>query len=392
MAQINETGMYPLSNSPRLCYTAPMKNEVFIAACDDYGAGLPQAVDRLLDMTGWLDGAGLAGKRVLLKPNLLTDRTPEQAVTTHPALVRHVIRRLKAAGAQVSVGDSPASAANLQRVWERSGIGAVCAEEDVPLIAFEQAGAETFERDGFSFSVARPVLDADLLINLPKVKSHSLTMLTAAVKNIYGTVPGYAKTTLHRQYPKPETFGKLVRTLWQVMPPTWNLADAVTGMEGQGPANGRPVKLGFLAASENAFALDHALCGILHIDPRRVPYLSAEADPPPEVRGDRVTVASFEIPSGAHLLRLLPDWLVRRAGSILWVRPAFSKAACVRCGLCVKACPAHALALPEGATIPSLENQRCISCSCCHEVCPRDAIRMTQSLVLRAFKVFKGID
>ena len=369
-----------------------MKNDVFIAACDGYGESLPQAVDRLLDMTGWLDDSGISGQRVLVKPNLLTDRTPDQAVTTHPALVRHVIRRLKSAGARVSVGDSPASAANIQSVWERSGIGAVCAEENVPLIAFEQAGAQTFERDGFSFSVARPVLDADRIINLPKVKSHSLTMLTAAVKNIYGTVPGYTKTILHRQYPKPEVFGRLVKTLWQVMPPTWNLADAVVGMEGQGPANGRPVKLGFLAASENAFALDLALCDILHIDPRRVPYLTDTADTHPVITGDRVTVASFDIPSGAHLLRLLPDWLVRRAGRILWVRPAFSATACVRCGLCVKACPVHALALPSGSPAPRLDPRRCISCSCCHEVCPRDAIRMTQSRVLRAMKVFKGVD
>ncbi|MDR2849168.1 MAG: DUF362 domain-containing protein [Verrucomicrobiota bacterium] len=372
-----------------------MKNEVYVAACADYGPALPPALDRLLDMAGWPDGARLAGRRVLVKPNLLTDRAPEQAVTTHPEVVRQVVRRLKAAGARVTVGDSPASAANIQSVWARSGIGAVCAEEGVPLIALEQAGAQTFERDGFTFSVARPVLEADLLVNLPKVKSHSLTLLTAAVKNIYGAVPGYAKTTLHRLYPKPEVFGRLVKTLWQVMPPSWSIADAVTGMEGQGPANGRPVHLGFLAASEDPFALDRALCGILHIAPRRVPYLAAQAEAdqtPPAVSGDRVAVASFDIPSGAHLLRLLPDWLVRNAARIIWVRPAFSAAACVRCGLCVKACPMQALALPDAAPAPVLDGPRCISCSCCHEVCPRDAIRMTQSRVLRAMKVFKGLD
>jgi uncharacterized protein (DUF362 family)/Pyruvate/2-oxoacid:ferredoxin oxidoreductase delta subunit len=370
-----------------------MKNEVFVAACEDYGEALPRAVDRLLEMTGWLEGAGLSGLRVLVKPNLLTDRAPDQAVTTHPALVRQVVRRLKQAGARVAVGDSPASTANLGRVWERSGIGAVCAEEGVPLLSLEQAGARTFERDGFSFSVARPVLEADRVVNLPKVKSHSLTVLTAAVKNIYGAVPGYAKTALHRQYPKPETFGRLIKTLWQVIPPVWNLADAVVGMEGQGPANGRPVRLGFLAAAEDPFALDRALCAILRIDSRRVPYLADDENAaPPAVTGDRVTVEAFDIPSGAHLLRLLPDWLVRRAGRIVWVRPAFSAAACVRCGLCVKACPVQALALPDGAPAPILDSRRCISCSCCHEICPRDAIRMTQSRVLRALKVFKGID
>lgn len=357
----------------------------------DYESALEQALDRILNMTGWLAESALAGRRVLVKPNLLTDRAPDQAVTTHPALVRQVIRRLKACGARVTVGDSPASAANLARVWERSGIGAVCAEEGVPLIALEQSGAETFTRDGFTFPIARPVLESDLIVNLPKVKSHSLTLLTAAVKNIYGTIPGYAKTTLHRQYPKPETFGQLVRTLWSVMPPCWTLADAVIGMEGQGPANGRPIPLGFLAASADPFALDHALCGILRIDPRRVPYLDAQTVNPPPI-GDTITVPSFDVPTGGHLLRLLPEWLVQRAGRIVWVRPAFSIAACVRCGLCVKACPVQALTLSDGASIPILDAQRCISCSCCHEICPKNAIRMTQSPILRWLQVFKGLD
>lgn len=373
-----------------------MANDVFFARCGDYGPALAEAADRVFDHAGWGDRRPVAGKRVLLKPNLLTERKPEQAVTTHPEVVRHVIRRFKAAGAQVSVGDSPASTANLRNVWQASGLEAVCAEERVPLISFEQAGVRSFERDGFAFSVAAPVLAADLVVNLPKVKSHSLTMLTAAVKNIYGAVPGYAKTTLHRLYPKPEIFGRLVRTLWQVMPPSWTLADAVVGMEGQGPANGRPVKLGFLAASDNPFALDRALCDVLHIDVKRVPYLAcpaaesgAESD---SLSGDAVSVGSFEIPSGAHLLKLVPDWLVRRAGAVVWVRPAFSADACVGCGKCANACPAHAITMSGDPKRPSLEKSRCISCSCCHEVCPADAIRMTQSALLRMTKVFKGID
>lgn len=372
-----------------------MKNKVFFVRCDDYGPTFAEAADRLLGLTGWLDAAALTGKRVLLKPNLLTDRTPEQAVTTHPELVRHVIRRFKAAGAQVTVGDSPASTANLRQVWHATGMAAVCAEENVPLISFEQAGIKAFELDGFAFSVARPVLEADLIINLPKVKSHSLTMLTAAVKNIYGAIPGYSKTTLHRLHPKPDTFGRLIRTLWQVIPPTWTIADGVVGMEGQGPANGRPVRLGFLAAAEDPFVLDRALCQVLHIDVRRVPYLAAQSasdQTVPAVSGDPVTVPSFEVPSGAHLLKLLPDWLVKCASGIVWVRPAFSAAACIDCGTCEKACPVQAIAMNRATHLPVLDRKRCISCSCCHEVCPKDAVRMTQSRILRMMKVFKGID
>ncbi len=373
-----------------------MKNEVFFVRCGDYGPALAEALERLFGLAGWLDDtAALTGKRVLLKPNLLTDRTPDQAVTTHPELVRHVIRRFKAAGALVTVGDSPANTANLREVWRATGMAAVCAEEDVPLVSFEQAGVRAFERDGFAFSVARPVLEADLIVNLPKVKSHSLTLLTAAVKNIYGAIPGYSKTTLHRLHPKPATFGRLIRALWQVMPPTWSIADGVVGMEGQGPANGRPVRLGFLAAAEDPFALDRALCGVLHIDARRVPYLAAQPAPeqtPPAVSGDRVAVDAFETPAGGHLLGLLPEWLVQRAGGLIWVRPAFTESACVGCGLCEQACPVHAIVLRPDTRRPALARGRCISCSCCHEVCPAGAIRMSQSRILRLMKVFKGMD
>lgn len=373
-----------------------MSREVAFARCDDYGTSLPEALDRLWSLTGWREAADLRERKVLLKPNLLTDRLPEQAVTTHPEVVRHVIRRFKAAGARVSVGDSPASAANLRQVWQASGIEAVCAEESVPLLALEQAGVRPFEIGGFAFAVALPVLEADLVVNLPKVKSHSLTMLTAAVKNIFGVIPGYSKTTLHRLHPKPAEFGRLIRAIWEVIPQTWTIADAVVGMEGQGPANGRPIKLGFLAASADPFALDRALCDVLHIDARRVPYLAARAEAdarePYTLVGDAVSVGSFEVPSGAHLLSLLPAWLVRGASRLVWVRPAFSADACVRCGLCERACPVQALTLPAGAPKPVLDTRLCISCSCCHEVCPHAAVRMTQSRLLSAMKVFKGID
>ena len=171
---------------------------VWFARCADYGAPVASALGRLLAESGLLAADAVRGKRVLVKPNLLTDRTPDEAVTTHPDVLRPVLRHLKAAGADVSVGDSPASTANLRSVLSKSGLGAVCEEEGVPFVPFEGEGVQNFTEDGFSFSLAKPVVEADLIVNLPKVKSHALTKLTAAVKNLYGAVPGYSKATLHR--------------------------------------------------------------------------------------------------------------------------------------------------------------------------------------------------
>ena len=366
---------------------------VFVTRCANYQEQFPETFRKLMDATGWMTSTLLRGKRVLIKPNLLTDRTPEQAVTTHPAVLRHTIRFLKEAGAAyICVGDSPASTANLQAVLELSGIGAVCREEEVEVIRFEQTPPVQLERNGFSFALSQSVLDAELIVNLPKVKSHSLTLLTAAVKNLYGAVPGYTKTHLHRCYPKPNLFGKLLQAIWEVLPPVLSIADGVVGMEGQGPANGKPVQLGFLAASADAYALDNWLCETLHINRSRVPYLRDLGEGhTPIVKGDQIQVKSFEIPSGAHLLNLLPQWFVHLAGRILWVNPAFDPSRCVACGQCVKACPMKALTIPAGQKIPHLDRHACIGCACCHEICPRGAIYMTQSAILRMMKVFKGL-
>ena len=372
----------------------PSGRTVNIVRCADYADALAPAFARLLAESALLEPSAVAGRRVLVKPNLLTDRTPDEAVTTHPAFLRLVIRHLKAAGAHVTVGDSPACAANIRAVLERTGVGAVCAEEGVPFVSFEQEGVRARAVDGFEFTLAGPVADAELIVSLPKVKSHSLTKLTAAVKNLYGAVPGYDKTTLHRRHPKPDDFGRLIQALWRVLPPTVSLVDGVIGMEGQGPANGRPVALGFLAASADPFALDIALCGILHLKPSSIPYLKGLVDlHAPELVGDTVEVASFEVPVGSYLLSLVPSGLMRVAARVLWVRPQIDAARCVSCGRCLKACPVNALVWPaaQGRGLPVLRRRACVGCACCHEVCPKGAIRMAQSPMLRLAHALQGI-
>ena len=367
-------------------------NKVLFIKCDDYSEALETAVERSFNEAEWLTPEILKGKKVLIKPNMLTDRTPEQAVTTHPEFLRQVIRNLKKCEAHLTVGDSPASAANIKAVWEKTGLEAVCKEESVELISFERAGTEILQRDGYEIAIAKPALEADIILNLPKVKSHSLTVLTAAVKNLYGVIPGYTKTELHRNHPKVSDFGVLVKTIHDCLPPVWTIADGVVGMEGQGPANGTPVALGFIAASQNPFALDIAICKTLGIIPEQVPYL-ATADGiqvnVPDIEGDEIKVDKFDVPAGAHIVNRLPAWLIKMAMGLIWVRPAFSNETCIQCGLCLKACPVEALQLTKERKAPLLDKRTCITCSCCHEVCPANAIHMKQSPLLRMLGVFK---
>lgn len=363
--------------------------------CPEYDASLPQALDDLLaDLGGW-ERLVPPGTTVLVKPNLLTDRTPELAVTTHPALVRAVVLRLQRCGARILVGDSPASAVQLARVWERTGIQAVCQELGVPLVSFEQRGSRRVVSGGQAFNVAVDALDVQLIVNLPKVKTHGLTTLTAAVKNLYGVLPGYQKTQRHKEHSHPVDFGRYVRALLDTLPAMLSIADGVVGMEGEGPSNGTPVRLGFLAASMNPVSLDLALCRALRIPPRRVPYL---VDDLAAGRGSNFTwvgtplaelaLPPFKLPPPSPT-RFLPRFLVKLVSPYIWVRPSFN-ANCIRCSRCVNACPVKALQLGDSPT-PVLDGALCIGCCCCHEVCPAKAIRMRQSPLLRLVGAFKGM-
>jgi uncharacterized protein (DUF362 family)/NAD-dependent dihydropyrimidine dehydrogenase PreA subunit len=371
------------------------KTVVAFERCPDYNpATVEAAVRAVLDPLGGMAAFVQAGQTVLLKPNLLTDTPPEAAITTHPEVVRAVIRLVREAGAECRVGDSPASVIKLERVWEHTGMRALCEEEDVELVTLEAGGARTFSEKRQVFDVATRVLEADVVISLPKVKTHVLTSLTCGVKNMYGCVPGMRKVGLHKQYFNSVDFGRVVAAIYSTVRPALTIADGVVGMTGNGPSSGEVTPMGFVAASADGVALDRCLCDVLGINPRSVPYLPAlrrrgvgEQDP------DRIALRGVDpstLLAGPVSLpntlrsRLVPTWLGRLLAPLLWCRPTFSDA-CIFCGLCVRTCPAEALAQRKSEK-PVLTPSKCIECCCCHEVCPANAIDMQLSPMFERFK------
>lgn len=373
-----------------------MRAKVALSACPDYRpATVQSAVAKLLADLGGLASWVRPGQTVLLKPNLLSARTPEQAVTTHPEVVRALIRSVKAVSACPMVADSGMSVIQIERVWEKTGFKAMCGEESVPLVNLEKAGSVQFNRAGVVYSVAKPVLDAALVINVPKLKTHMLAALTNAVKNIYGTLPGFQKTMLHKQYPTPVQFCAFLAALYARVKPGLTISDAVVAMEGNGPSAGDLAPLGFLAGSTDGVALDAAMCHILKIALNKVSYLGllqragvGAADwSQIEMVGNvplPLQRPPFRVPVTANLLNRIPIWLVRLLASYVWIRPSFT-ARCTECGLCLKTCPVTALRMAEGSR-PVLNPAACIGCCCCHEVCPERAVDMTQSFLLKLRK------
>ncbi len=367
-----------------------MPTRVILTRCPDY-AGVAAALPRLLDALGGMGAFVKPGQSVLIKPNMLTDALPDEAVTTHPEVVRAVIRLVQAAGANPWVADSPANVADLPKVWERTGIQAVCREEQVPLVNLEKGGSERFVVEGVEFTIANSVLEADAIITVPKVKTHLLTGLTGAVKNLYGVVPGLQKTSLHKRYPRTDDFSRMLVMVFRRVKPVLAIADGVVGMEGNGPSAGVPVPMGFLAASADGVALDTVLCRTLGLDVRTVLHLQeahraglGEVDPARiVVEGDGQAALAprpYRLPDTVPT-HLIPRWAVRLVKPLIWHRPDFT-ARCVFCGQCVKACPVGALRIERGQR-PVLTPSVCIACCCCHEICPARAIEMRASPLVR---------
>jgi len=336
-------------------------------------------------------------KVVLVKPNMLGAFAPERAVTTHPVVLECVIKILQEMGCEVVVGDSPGGTVKAQTVWDVCGYTEVCQRFGVPLLDFGKHGIINIHSGELKLYFDKNVWDCDGMINIAKMKTHSMAVYTGAVKNLYGTIPGLYKAELHKLYPSPNEFAKVLSTIYHLLKPKiiLNIIDGIVGMDGQGPSAGRPYPFGVLIASENGVAADIVASDIMGFRQEEILYLRqcfehedftlSDMDiqtTQPDKQYQNLNIKTVLLRN--RFLNRLPRFVKTIATSLFAYKPGF-RPDCALCGVCVNSCPTKALSISNQKV--HLENHKCIKCLCCHEVCPSSAVYLKKNIVARM--VFK---
>lgn len=363
--------------------------------------GAEAALRALLAPIGGLDLVK-AGMKVVIKANLVSAMKPDAAATTHPVLLSALCRMLKERGAEVIIGDSPGglyNAAFVGHVYKVSGMTEVT---DATLNK-DFSEKEAVFPDGKvlrSFTYTGYLDNADLIINFCKLKSHGMMGMSCAAKNMFGTVPGVIKPEYHYRFPRYEDFADMLLDLDEYFHPVLSIADAVVGMEGNGPTAGTPKPIGCLLASHSPHTLDMIAARLLGFAPEEIPTLAAAIRRgllPEKAENivlygalDSLYVKDFERVVERRSLGFTGDGKnpVKRffgsiAGRILRTRPVVKKSLCVGCGVCANICPAKTIVIEDKKA--RIKRDACIRCFCCQEFCPKSAIKVHRTALAALF-------
>ncbi|MBN2105073.1 DUF362 domain-containing protein [bacterium] len=366
---------------------------VSIVRCSDYDRSrVFQSVHEALDAIGGISEYVKRGQKVLLKPNMLSAKAPKRGITTHPVVLEAMVREVQQAGGIVWIGDSPSGALKgVKRCWENTGFLEVAEKTNSKLINFEAEGSRVREKNGRKYHIAKAVLEADVVINLPKFKTHGFTLYTGAIKNLYGTLPGFQKASYHKKLPQPHKFSQVLVDIYSLVKARLHVMDGILGMEGNGPATGdlREVKL--LLASKDGVALDAVASAIMGFKTGEVDAVRlAEAEGLGEAKLEQIkipqgniadyAIPDFHLPSN-RLMKFVPSFLVKWVGRFLWVRPKVDDSKCTGCAICANGCPVSAIEMINKH--PVMDYSKCINCLCCNESCPEEAVYQELSWLAR---------
>ena len=383
-----------------------MLEPIAIIRCADYQQNaVDQAVNQALQLLGGIEKFVQPGQKVLLKVNLLSASPPEKAITTHPAVVEAVTRAVQSAHGVPLIGDSPGASvryteSSLQRLYRITGMAGVAERTGAGLMLDTRSQEVPFPEGKLlkRLEIVQPALESDVIISLPKFKTHVLTTFTGATKNMFGVIPGAKKALLHVTPRSLSNFSEMLLDILQFIQPHLTIMDGIVGMEGNGPSGGKPRSVGVVLAGRDSVALDVIASHIAGIPPMHIPMLQhaiergwwsghLEDIPTLGTRLDEVTLNDFVPPRPNHHLDgaigvpALDRFVTPTLVNWLAVKPVPKAERCTACETCLRACPCEAIVIHDGLAI--VDYGRCIRCYCCHEMCPQNAIDLDQPWLAR---------
>ncbi|MBQ4066523.1 MAG: DUF362 domain-containing protein [Clostridia bacterium] len=344
----------------------------------------------------------IRGKKVVIKPNLVMNKPPEFAATTHPSVIDAAARIIKRLGAEsITVAESsggPYNEITMKSHYKGCGIADVAKKEGLILNTDPSSGTMTFDSGVKcrSFNIITPILEADVILNICKLKTHSLTKLSCGIKNLFGVIPGVEKFEMHARFPRQEDFVQMICDLCQLIcqkKEMITVCDGIVGMEGNGPTGGTPKEYGVLLSSRSPFCLDLVAEAVLGFE-GTVPMLcvARERSLCPEsvsglsVIGDKIEdckITGIILPDTQkfNILRALPNILGGKAAKFFEPKPAINKKTCIGCGVCARSCPQHTITVKNKKAY--INYKKCIRCYCCQELCPINSVEIKQNLLIK---------
>ncbi len=354
-----------------------------------------------VDLLGGINRFVKKGNKVLLKPNLLSAKPPEAGITTHPAVIKAVAKLVIDAGGTPFIGDSPGGRSiNFEKVAAVTGMKQAAGELGIELVEFRNAIELSATNGGIfkKLNVAKEAVDADVIINLPKLKTHVQMFLTLGVKNMFGCIIGLQKAQWHfkagvdRKY-----FAAMLLELYSLLKPSLTIVDGIVAMEGDGPGSGGKLRnLGLVFAGSDAVALDTVICNALGVKNEELPILAAAKEKgigitemeKIDVLGERledVSIHDFIRPKMIDVMfgpSLLKKFLMNNITS----KPIEDRKMCTLCSKCIEACPTDIISI-KGKRL-NFDYDKCIRCFCCLEVCPEGAMQVKQGPLLKLLSYF----
>lgn len=376
--------------------------DVAVVRCKTYNVeAVKPALEEALNAVNGLDFV-MPGMKIIIKPNLVSFKKPDAAATTHPALLEALVEMLLARGADVTIGDSPGgphSLPLLNRVYAATGMDRV---EKLGAKLNRNMNEKTVDfPEGKvlkNFTYTEYLDEADAIIDFCKLKSHGMLGMSAAVKNLFGTIPGLKKPEVHYKFQNDAEFADMLVDLNEYFKPRLAICDAVVGMEGNGPTAGTPRQIGAIIASKSTYYADVVGAELIGMNIDGMPTLQAAYErgfAPASSKNLRVygdiralTVDDFKAPPVRGLSFM-------RKGNVLHFiskaalehKPTLKKRLCAGCGECARMCPAKAIEMKNKK--PHINREKCIRCFCCQEFCPRAAMVAHRPLAAKALNKLK---